>query len=704
MSREVGTFAAARRRRVPLNPLPMYRSILALLALPILLTACGDGPHKPVATAPKADTVAVADTFTNWQTDEFADVRVLRYRIPGWEALTLKQKQLAYYLTMAGLSGRDIMWDQNYRYNLRIRRALEHLIKDYKGDRNAQSWQDFMLYAKQVFFHNGLHHHYSQDKIMPTFGRAWFEEALKGVNATLAPEVLEAMFDPKVDAKKVCLEKGKDLVLASAVNFYGDDINQKEVKAFYAAMDVKGDTMPPSYGLNSKLVRGPDGKLAERTWKVDGMYGSALRECVQWLQKAQTVAESPEQARVIGLLIQFYLNGDLHKWDEFNMAWAKQKNNTVDFIHGFVEVYNDPLGKRGSYECSVEIIDPEATKHMQVIQDNAQYFEDHSPILDAHKKKKVEGITYGFVNVCGEAGDAAPNTAIGVNLPNADWIRKSGSKSVSFGNIIDAYDKSSGSGALEAFCNDAEEIARAKKYGVLSGNLHTALHEVIGHASGQIEPNVGSPDQTLESYASTLEEGRADLVALYYMMDPQLVQWGVMPSLEVGMTEYDGYIRNGLLAQLRRVQPGKTIEESHMRNRMWISKWCLEKGAKDSVIVEVHRDGNTYYDIRDYDKLRQLFGELLREVQRIKSQGDGKAAEQLVERYGVKVDPVLHAQVLERAKKITTAPYSGFIQPVLTPVLDKDGKMTDVKVEYPTDFIQQMLMYGERFSFLPDEN
>jgi dipeptidyl-peptidase III len=369
-----------------------------------------------------------------------------------------------------------------------------------------------------------------------------------------------------------------------------------------------------------------------------------------------------------------------------------------------VEVYNDPLGKRGSYECSVEIIDPDATKHMQVIQDNAQWFEDHSPIMDAHKKKKVTGITYGFVNVAGESGDAAPSTAIGVNLPNADWIRKIGSKSVSFGNIVEAYDRSGGTSSLDEFCNDPEELERAKKYGALAGELHTALHEVIGHASGQIEPGKPTPDDTLKNYASTLEEGRADLVALYYLMDPQLVQWGVMPSLEVGKAEYDSYIRSGLLVQLRRIKLGNTVQEAHMRNRQWVSAWVYEQGKADSVIVRSVREGKTYYDIRDYEKLRTLFGELLREVQRIKSQGDYPAGHDLVEDYGVQVDPEVHREVLERSEKIKTAPYAGFIQPELTPVTGADGTITDIKVTYPTDFIQQMLQYGRVHSFLPDEN
>ena len=639
-----------------------------------------------------------------WEADQFADVRILRYQIPGWEQLSLQQKELAYYLTQAGLAGRDIFYDQNYRYNLRIRRALEAVIRGYAGDKNAQTWQDFMVYAKRVFFSNGIHHHYGNEKFLPGFDRAWFEATLKQLDHALAPEVLDAMFDPAVDAKKVSLDPDKDLLLASAVNFYGEDVSEKEATAFYEAMESKEDTTPLSYGINSKLVHGKGGKLEERTWKVGGMYGPALEKSVEWLEKAQGVAENPQQKKVLGLLIEFYRTGDLAKWDEFNIEWVKETEGTVDLIQGFVEVYNDPLGKRGSYESCVEVIDPEATRNMSVISKNAQWFEDNSPLMPQHKKKEVMGITYRFINTCGEAGDAAPSTPVGVNLPNADWIRKIGSKSVSLGNISDAYDKSSGKGTLEVFCNDKEEIDRAVAHGRLAGNLHTALHEVIGHASGQIEPGVGGTDATLKNYASTLEEGRADLVALYYLMDPKLVEMDVMPSLEVGKAEYDSYIRNGLLVQLRRIKPGNDIEEAHMRNRHWVSAWVFEKGMGDSVIVKNTREGATYYDIRDYQKLRTLFGDLLREVQRIKSQGDYAAGKALVETYGVKVDPVLHAEVLERAKKIATAPYAGFIQPVLVPVMDAQGAITDVKVEYPTDFIGQMLMYGEKYSFLPDEN
>ncbi len=679
----------------------MQRPLLALLTLPLLF-ACG-GPEEPGTGSDRTDSVAV-DTF-KWEAEQFADVRVLRYQVPGWEQLSLQQKKLAYYLTMAGLSGRDIMWDQNYRHNLKLRRALEKVLRNYKGERSGDQWSALELYAKEVFFSNGIHHHYGMDKFLPECRRSYFDSVMTASGATLPREVVDILFDPAIDAKKVSLDPSKDLVLASAVNFYGDDVNQKEVEAYYAAMEVKGDTMPLSYGINSKVVRGANGRLEEKVWKVGGMYGPALEQMVMWLEKAQGVAENPQQAKVLGLLIEFYRTGDLKKWDEFNIEWVKEQDASVDLIQGFVEVYNDPLGKKGSYESCVEVIDPQATKNMRAIQENAQWFEDHSPLMEQHKKKNVVGITYRFINTVGEAGDAAPSTPIGVNLPNADWIRRAhGSKSVSLGNISDAYDKSSGKGSLEVFCNDSMEVALAVKHGALAGKLHTALHEVIGHASGQLEPGVSGTDITLKNYASTLEEGRADLVALYYMMDPHMVELGVMPSLEVGKAEYDSYIRNGLLVQLRRLKPGADIEEAHMRNRHWVSAWCYEKGLKDSVIVKVERDGATYYDIRDYEKLRTLFGELLREVQRIKSQGDYEAGKALVETYGVKVDPALHAQVLERAKKIKAAPYAGFIQPRLVPVMDAKGEITDIKIEYPADFLGQMLEFGEKFSFLPEEN
>lgn len=670
--------------------------MIPALAAAFLLHACGTDRPATVTTT--------NDDFT-WETEQFGDVRILRYRIPGWEQLTTGQKELAYYLTMAGLSGRDILWDQNHRHNLKVRRALEKVLAGQAGERLGPDWEAFLLYAKQVFFSNGIHHHYSNDKFIPGCSRSYFDGLLQANGAILPGEVIDLLFDPTIDAKKVSLDNSKDLVLASAVNFYGEDVNQREVRDFYAQLGATNDSLRPlSLGLNSKLVRDSDGRLVERTYRIGGLYGEALTECVKWLEKAAGVAENEQQRKAIGLLIDHYRTGDLATWDAFNIAWVQDTTSTVDFIQGFVEVYNDPMGKRGSYESIVQVIDPVATRNMGVIQRNAQWFEDNSPLLPAHKKPNVQGISYRFINAVGEAGDAAPSTPIGVNLPNADWIRELGSKSISLGNISDAYDKSGGKGALEMFCNDPEEVARAIEHGALAAQLHTALHEVVGHASGQLEPGVQGPDVTLESYASTLEEGRADLMALYFIMDPKLVEIGVMPSLEVGKAGYDSYIRNGLMVQLRRIKPGKDIEEAHMRNRQWVSSWAFERGAPDSVIVRHVRDGHTYYDIRDYDKLRALFGELLREVQRIKSQGDGAAGSALVEGHGVKVDSALHAEVLARASELKTPPYAGFIQPMLTPVTDAAGKITDVKVEYPTDFLGQMLLYGRSFSFLPDTN
>ena len=678
----------------------MRKLLFTLLAAP-LFVGCGSNAQDQANAV--ADSAAV-DTF-KWEAEQFADVRVLRYQIPGWEQLTLQQKKLCYYLNMAGLAGRDIMWDQNHRHNLKVRRALETILRDYKGERTGTDWDAFLVYAKQVFFSNGIYHHYSMDKHTPPFGRPYFESLLSASGANLTKDVVDLLFDPAIDPKKVSLDPNKDLVLASAVNFYGEDVGQKEVEDFYAGMEVKDDITPLSYGINSKLVRGAGGKMEERVYKVGGMYGAALAESVKWLELAVGVAETPEQKAALELLITFYRTGDVQVWDDFNVAWVKDTKSSVDYILGFVEVYNDPLGKRGSYEACIEVNDPEATRNMAVIMENAQWFEDNSPLLPQHKKKNVVGITYRFINTVGEAGDAAPSTPVGVNLPNANWIRDSiGSKSVSLGNISEAYDKSGGTSSLEIFCHDAEEIERAKLHATLAGKLHTALHEVVGHASGQLEPGIGETDATLKNYASTLEEGRADLMALYYVMDTKLVEWGVMPSLEVGKAEYDSYIRNGLLVQLRRIKPGKDVEEAHMRNRMWVSAWVYEKGLADSVIVKVVRDGNTYYDIRDYEKLRVLFGDLLREVQRIKSQGDYAAGKALVETYGVKVDPELHKQVLARAEKIKTAPYAGFIQPEMTAVMDAKGNITDVTVAYPADFLGQMLRYAEKHSFLPDEN
>jgi dipeptidyl-peptidase-3 len=669
--------------------------LLSLLTL-TLLGACGDGPDKQADVPP-------ADTTFQWEVDQFEDLRILRYRIPGWDMIPLQQKKLAYYLTMSGLAGRDIQWDQNYRHNLRIRRAIEKLVASRGEGDTGTEWDAFMTYAKQVWFANGIHHHYSNAKFIPAFSRSWFEERLKAAGHDLPAEVVEAMFNPEIDAVKVSQDAQRDLVLGSAINFYGEDVSQKEVESLYAAMSQTNAAEPLSLGINSKVVRGADGKVMESVWKVGGLYGPALEKVVYWLELAKGVALNPQQEKTIGLLIDYYTTGDLKKWDEFNVEWVKDTSSDIDFIHGFVEVYNDPMGKKGSYEVIVQMKDPEASKTMSVLMDYAGWFEENSPIRPEHKRKDVVGITYNFINVVGEAGDASPSTPVGVNLPNADWIRaKHGSKSVSLGNISEAYEKASGGEMMKEFAWDDAERERAEEHGSLAGKLHTALHEVIGHASGVLEPGVDP--EVLKNYASPLEEARADLVALYYIMDPKMQEMGLVSTPDVAVAEYESYLRNGLMLQLRRLKLGDDVQQAHMRNRQMVSKWVLEKGAADSVVVLEKRDGKTFVRINDHVKLRGLFGELLREVQRIKSQGDYEAGKALIETYGVKVDQDIHAEVLKRSENVKSAPYSGFVNPILEPVLDADGNITDIRVLQPKDFVEQMLDYGKRFSFLPDVN
>jgi dipeptidyl-peptidase-3 len=670
----------------------MFRSLfLASFLLLLAVSAC-----KPKETAETQS----AESF-EWVVDRFADIQVLRYQINGWDKLSLQQKKLVYYLTQAGLAGRDIMYAMNYRHNLEIRHALERIVGGYSGDRETDDWKKFLTYAKRVWFANGIHHHYSNDKFIPDFSQEYFASLLQDVGATLSEEALAAMFDPAVDTKKVSLDADKDLVAASAVNFYGPGVTQAEVEAFYARMRDPKDPTPVELGLNSRLVKGPDGKLVEEVYKVDGLYGAAIAEIVKWLELAVGVAENEPQRNALQLLIDYYRTGDLRQWSAFNVAWSQATEGDIDYINGFVEVYNDPLGYRGSYENIVQIKDFDASARMKVLADNAQWFEDNAPLDPAHRKENVVGISYNVVVVAGESGDASPATPIGVNLPNADWIReKHGSKSVSLGNIIEAYDNAAGPALLKEFAHDQEEFDRVSKYGGLADKLSTALHEVIGHASGKLNPGVGTPKETLRNYASTLEEARADLVALYYIMDPKMVELGLMESLEAGKAEYDAFISNGLMKQLRRIEPGRDIEEAHMRNRQLIAAWAYDKGKKDKVIEKVTRDGKTYFDIKDYDKLRNLFGQLLREVQRIKSEGDFAAGKALVESYGVKVDQALHQEVLRRVEPFGLAPYSGFVNPVLEPVTDDKGEITDIRVTYPQDFIDQMLGYGKLFGFL----
>ena len=520
-------------------------------------------------------------------------------------------------------------------------------------------------------------------------------------NTSLDAAILDILFDPSADAKKVNLDPGKGLLAGSAINFYSPNITANEVEAFYADKQSKDPERPVSFGLNSKLVKDDNGNLTEQVYKSGGLYGPAIDKIVGWLEKAVTVAENEKQGKALELLIEYYRTGSLEVWDAYNIAWVEATEGDIDYINGFIEVYNDPLGYRGSYESIVEINDFEASERMAILSENAQWFEDNSTIMDEHKKANVVGVTYKVVNVAGEAGDASPSTPIGVNLPNASWIRaEHGSKSVSLGNIIGAYDEAAGSGMLAEFAYSQEEIDRSTQFGGLSDKLHTALHEVVGHASGKLNPGVGTTKETLKNYASALEEGRADLVALYYLMDPKMVELGLMPSLEVGKESYESYIRNGLMLQLRRLEPGEVVEEAHMRNRQMIAKWAYEKGQAENVIERKEKDGKTYFVVNDFDKLRTLFGDLLKEIQRVKSEGDYEAGRDLIENYGVQVDQDIHNEVLERVEKLKSAPYGGFINPLLVPVTDDNGNITDVNVEYPDDFTQQMLYYSENFSNL----
>ncbi len=634
--------------------------------------------------------------------EQFADIKVLRYQIPGWENLTLKEQKLVYYLTQAGTSGRDIIWDQHYKYNLRIRKTLESIYQNYKGNKTTANWKNFEIYLKRVWFSNGIHHHYSNDKIKPSFSKEYFNQLLKATKTNVSPGIADVIFND-IDAKKVNLDESKGLLEGSAINFYDKGISAKEVEEFYAKKISPDIQKPYSFGLNSKIIRNSKGQLEEKVWKSGGMYGVAIDKIIYWLEKAKTVAENKKQADALGLLISYYKTGSLKTWDEYNIAWLQATEGNIDYINGFVEVYNDPLGTKGAYENIVQIKDFEMSAKMEVISKNAQWFEDNSPLIPEHKKKNVVGVSYKTVIVAGESGDSSPATPVGVNLPNADWIRAAyGSKSVSLGNINDSYINSGAKGRLQEFANDPEEIALAVKYSEIGDKMHTALHEVVGHASGQINLGVGTTKETLKSYASTLEEGRADLVALYYLYNPKLQEFGLVDDWKkLGMESYDSYIRNGLMTQLIRLELGTNVEEAHMRNRQWVSAWVFEKGKTDNVIEKITRDGKTFYNITDYDKLRILFGDLLREVQRIKSEGDYNAGKALVENYGVKVDQKLHAEILERNKQFVSAPYSGFVNPVLAPKLNSKGEIISIEVKQPKTFAEQMLNYSKKFSFLP---
>ncbi len=675
--------------------------ILSTCLLVTALTFVSCDQDKKDAEPAQTETTSQEDF--NYKAEEFADLKILRYEIPGWENLSLKEQKLVYYLTQAGLSGRDIIWDQNYRHNLKIREALENIYANFNGDTSTEDWKAFETYVKRVWFSNGIHHHYSNAKLKPGFSKDYFDTLLKETNTELTGEAYDVIFNDK-DAKKVNLKEADGLIKGSAINMYGEDVTSAEVDAFYANKKSPNPEKPLAYGINTKLVK-EDGKLVEKVYKSGGLYGDAIDEIVKWLEKAKGVAENEKQANALGLLIDYYNTGDLQTWDEYNVAWVEATEGNIDYINSFIEVYNDPKGYTGSYESIIQIKDFDMSEKMSKVEQNVQWFEDNSPIMDEHKKDSVVGVTYKTVIVAGEAGDASPSTPIGVNLPNSSWIRKQhGSKSVSLGNIINAYENAGGSDRLKEFAHDEEEIALSEKYGKQADKIHTALHEVVGHASGQLNQGVGTTKETLKSYASTLEEGRADLVGLYYLMDPKLEELGLTDnSEELGKAAYNDYIRNGLMTQLVRLELGDDVEEAHMRNRQWVSAWVFEKGKEDGVIEKVEKDGKTYYDIKDYQKLRELFGELLRETQRIKSEGDYEAAKNLVENYGVKVDQDLHKEVLERNAKFKSAPYSGFINPVLVPEMDENGEITAIKVTQPESFEKQMMNYSENYSFLTEK-
>lgn len=679
------------------------KQIILILTLGIIMISC--------STDKKREEPADFKFYT----ESFADLRIQRYYVPGFDELTLRQKELVFYLYKASLYGRDIIYDQNYKHNLYVRRTLEAIVNTYSGDRSAPDFQNFMTYTKRVWFSNGIHHHYSNKKILPGFSKEYFKQLVAGSDEYQLPlqnndkpddlikKMETIMFDPKVAPVKVNQDSNADLIKSSAVNFY-EGVTQKEVEDFYKKINDPNDLHPVSYGLNSKLLK-EKGEIFERHWKTTSMYAFALRKVVDWLEKAVNVAENGQQKKALKLLIEYYTTGDLKKWDEYNIEWVKDTSSVVDITNGFIETYNDPLSYRATYESIVSIKDNEATKRIEAISNNAQWFEDNSPIMPEHKKKNVKGVSAKVITAVVEAGDAAPSTPIGINLPNANWIRKEhGSKSVNIGNIVHSYNKfGATSGVLEEFSYSKEEIERDKKYGSLSDDLHTDMHEVIGHALGQMNPGVAEPHQTLKNYYSTLEEARADLVALYYLMDQKLVDIGVMSSLDAGKAAYDDYIKNGLMVQLARIPLGENVEEAHMRNRQLVAKWVLEMGAKENVIEKKVKEGKTFFVVNDYNKLRNLFGLLLKEIQRIKSAGDYNAGKNLVENYGVKVDPVLHKEIVERYKKLNIAPYAGFIQPKLVPVLDGQ-KIIDVKIEYPADFTKQMLEYAKDYNTLATYN
>ena len=656
-----------------------------------------------------------AEKQFDWVVDRFDDIKVLRYQVPDFDTLSLDEKKLIYYLNQAVLCGRDILFDQNGRYNLRIRRTLEAIEQGYTGDRNSDEFKKFEKYLKKVWFANGIHHHYSLDKFLPEFSESYFDELIAATPAEYFPqdfkpsveavitEIKPVMFDPTLFPKRTNQAAGADMIATSANNYY-EGVTQQEVEDYYKKIIDPNDSTPISYGLNSKLMK-KNGQIVEKTWKVDGMYSAAIEKIVYWLEQASSVAKGA-QKQTIDELIGYYRSGNLSQFDTYSISWVQDTLSKVDFVNGFIETYGDPLGYRASWEGLVNFRDEEATRRTETISAEAQWFEDHSPIDPKYRKEKVKGVSAKVITATILGGDCYPATPIGINLPNADWIRKDyGSKSVTIENITHAYNEAAkGNGFLEEFIYDPADIELQKRYGELSDNLHTDLHECLGHGSGQLAPGVKT--DALKNYGSTLEEARADLFALYYLGDPKLVELGLVPSFDAAKAQYLHYILNGMMTQLARIQPGKDVEEAHMRNRMLIAMWCYEKGQQgegEPVIKKVTHDGKTYIEVTDYERLRELFGELLCEIQRIKSEGDYEAGKTLVETYGVKVDQNLHNEVLKRYSNLNIEPYSGFVNPVYKPVMEK-GEITDVKVEYTEGYKDQMLRYSKDYSFLPSVN
>lgn len=644
--------------------------------------------------------------------ERFADLQLLRYRVNGFENLDLRQKKLVYYLSQAALYGRDILWDQNGKFNLKIRKTLEAIYTDYSGDRNSKDFQELTVYLKRVWFSNGIHHHYACDKFPALFSESFFKEALLNINPeklplkagetaeTLYNEIAPVIFNPAIMAKRVNQADGEDLLLTSACNYYAEGITQKEAEDFYQEMkNREQDSRPVMYGLNSQLVR-KNGKIAEEVWKIDGMYGKAIEKIVYWLEKAAEVSENPKQKEVILKLVEFYKTGNLRTFDEYSILWIQEQDGFIDFTNGFIETYGDPLGMKASWEGYVNLKDAEATERTRKLSENAQWFEDHSPVDARFKKDNCQGVSAKVIEAAILGGDLYPASAIGINLPNSNWIRaEHGSKSVTIGNLTHAYNQAAhGNGFKEEFVINREVLELMEKYEDVCDDLHTDLHECLGHGSGKMLPGV-DPD-SLKAYGATIEEARADLFGLYYLADPKLTELGLTPDSEAYKAQYYGYLMNGLLTQLVRINPGKDIEEAHMRNRALIARWALEMGKEEQVIEMICLNRKTYVQINDYQKLREIFGKQLAEIQRIKSEGDLEAARQLVERYGVKVDPSLHQEILARYNQLNLAPYKGFINPVYTPVVDEQNNITDIRISYGEAYDKQMLRYSKDYATL----